>query len=138
MKKTLLISLAALSLSFAGSAMALDESAPILCASLDVMECVDGGKCRTVLPEDVNAPTFFRLNLENKQVAVSRDAKPNKAENFQKFDGRIVMQGVDTGDDDALDSVAWTIQVEEETARMVATAVLHQAAIVVFGACTEL
>ncbi len=137
MKKILLISLAAMSLSFAGSAMALDESVPVLCASVDVMECVDGGKCRTVLPEEVNAPTFFRLDLENKRVAVSKDARPNKAENFQKLDGRIVMQGVDTGDDDVFDSVAWTIQVEETTARMVATAVLYQAAIVIFGACTE-
>ena len=138
MNKTLFISLAALSLSFAGSVLALDESAPILCASVDVMECVDGGKCRTVLPEDVNAPTFFRLDLEKKQVTVSKDAGPNKAENFAVLDGRIVMQGVDTGDDDALDSVAWTIQVEETTARMVATAVLYQAAIVIFGACTEI
>ena len=70
MKKLLRISLATLPLLFASTASALDTSAPVLCASVDVHECVDGA--------------------------------------------------------------GWTIMVEQDTARMVATVATRQAAIVIF------
>ena len=138
MNKLFVTGLAGLALAFSGSAAALDMSETILCASMQVNECVDGGKCREVLPEAVNAPTFFRLDMKKQQVQVRKDEAPNKAEVFRELDGRIVMQGVAEGREDTVDGTAWTIMVEDETARFVATAGLQQAALVIFGACTEI
>ncbi len=78
-----------------GSANALDMDKPVLCASIDVYECVDGGGCSEVLPEEVDAPTFFRLDLKKQTIRVTRAAAPEKAANFAELDGRLVMQGVD-------------------------------------------
>lgn len=120
-----------------GSANALDMDKPVLCASIDVYECVDGGGCSEVLPEEVDAPTFFRLDLKKQTIRVTRAAAPEKAANFAELDGRLVMQGVDRGASGDEDGVAWALQIEEDTARMVATAITRQAAITIFGACTE-
>lgn len=137
MKNYVLISLAACLMTAAVSATAFDDSSPIICASVDVYECVDGRDCQEVLPEDVNAPTFFRVDLKKKQLRVSADADPNKADAFYDADGRVVMQGVDTGTGGVFDGTAWTLTLDESTARMVATAAMQQAAVVIFGACTE-
>ena len=127
-----------LALGCSGTTLALDSSQTILCANMDTHECVDGGGCRAVLPEAVGAPTFFRLDLENKTVRVTKSEEPNQAEHFEEVDGRIVMQGVQDGQPDIVDGAAWTLMVEQNTGRLVGTAATLQAAIVIFGACTEI
>ncbi len=130
----LLVGLLALS----GDVIAFDESTPILCASLDVRECVDGSGCERTLPEEVNAPTFIRIDLGKETVRIGQSTPPEKARHFERSNGRYILQGVDHGNPDVdSDGVAWTIVIENDTARMVATAAIHQAAIVIFGACTE-
>ena len=138
MNKLIAISLACLALTLNGSALAFDTSAPILCASLKVHECVDGAGCREVLAEEVSAPTFFRLDLEEKTIKVLKSGKLNKAENYEEIDGRIVLQGVYDGQQDEVDSNAWTVMLEEDTGRLVVTAATRQAAVIIFGACTEI
>lgn len=118
-------------------ASALDTSGPLLCASIEVNECVDGSGCDAVLAEEVNAPTFFRIDMKKKQVRVTKDGPPTTIERVEEVDGRIVMQGVEDGSPNLEDGTGWTISIEKDTARMVATAATLQAAIVIFGACTE-
>ncbi|MCZ6854630.1 MAG: hypothetical protein O7G86_11995 [Gammaproteobacteria bacterium] len=125
-------------LSLAGSALAIDTSNPILCASLDVNECVDGAGCREVLAEEVNAPTFFRIDMKKMEIRVTKDAQPTKIELSESLEGRIVMQGIEDGNPDVDDGTGWTISIEEDTGRMVATAAIRQGAVVIFGACIEL
>ena len=137
MNKNIITGLAALFLLASASALALDTSEPVLCASIDVHECVDGGACSDVLPEDVNAPTFFRIDLKKQTVRVTKSGDPEEAANFDRLSGRYVLQGVDHGAPDDTDGVAWSIQIEEDTARLAATALTRQAAIIIFGACTE-
>ena len=122
----------------AGFGRALSPDAEILCASIDVHECVDGGRCASVLPEAVNAPTFLRIDLQKKQVRVRDSQPPATAEHFEEVAGRIVMQGVQENRPDGSDGAAWTLMIEQDTGRMVATAATRQAAVVIFGACTEL
>jgi len=126
-----------LALLFAGSAAAIDTSKPLLCASIEVNECIDGYGCSEVLAEEVDAPTFFRIDLGKKQVRVTKDGPATKIEHMEEVEGRIVMQGVEDGNPDVEDGTGWTITIEQDTARLVATAATRQAAIVIFGACTE-
>lgn len=138
MKQAALICMAAAALGLLNPALALDKSSPILCASTDVYECVDGRDCRTVLAEAVGAPTFFRIDLVKAQIKVSVQSDPLKAANFSELEDRWVLQGVNAEPSHNLGGTAWTISVEDATARMVATAVMDQAAVVIFGACTEI
>jgi len=121
-----------------GSALALDTSKEILCASLNVFECVDGGECEDVVPEEVGAPTFLRINVKKKEVRASQERPPSIIDHIEEVEDRLVMQGVEDGEDNEEDGSGWTISIEKATGRMVATAAASRAAIVIFGACTEL
>lgn len=132
------ISLALLCVFLTSGAAALDTSAPILCVSIDINECVDGAECKKVLAEEVNAPTFMRIDLKNKQLLVRKDGEPTEIEHVEEIEGRIVMQGVEEGNPNVDDGTGWTLTIEKDTARMVATVSMRQAAVVMFGACTEL
>lgn len=137
MKKTLMTALAITFGLMATNAIALDTKKILLCASLDVFECVDGGTCEDVLPEDVGAPTFIWINFEDKEVRASVEGRATKIDHIEEVEDRLVLQGVEDGRDDEKDGTGWTISIETQTGRMVGTAAASQAAIVIFGACTE-
>jgi hypothetical protein len=120
-----------------GNALAIDTSEPILCASLDVFECVDGAGCEEVLPEDVDAPTFLWIDIGNKEIRASVEGSGSRIDHIEEVEDRLVLQGVEDGREDAKDGTGWTISIEQKTGRMVATAAASQAAIIIFGACTE-
>lgn len=137
--KKILTSLVALLFGlFTAGAAALDTSKTILCASLEVLECVDGEGCEGVRPEEVSAPTFMRINVKKKEVSASVERPPTRIDHIEEVENRLVMQGVEDGREDEIDGAGWTISIDKSTARMVATVTVDQAAIVIFGACTEL
>ena len=117
--------------------VALDKSEPLLCASIQVNECVDGAGCRAVLPEDVNAPTFFWVDLQKKEIRASKDGATTAIERIEDVEGRTVLQGADPGSEDPADGSGWTMTIEDDTGRMTSTATTRQAAVVIFGTCTE-
>ncbi len=121
----------------AGSAWALDTSKPFLCASMQVNECIDGRGCEAVLPEEVNAPTFLRVDVRNKVIRVLKDAPGTKIRSVSQIENRLVLQGAEDGNPRQPDGTGWTLSIENDTGRFVATAAVLQGAIVIFGACTE-
>jgi hypothetical protein len=121
----------------AGSAWALDTSKPFLCASMQVNECIDGRGCEAVLPEEVNAPTFLRVDVRNKVVRILKDAPGSKIRSISRIENRLVLQGAEDGNPRQPDGTGWTLSIENDTGRFVATAAVLQGAIVIFGACTE-
>lgn len=116
---------------------ALDMSEPVLCATTQVFECVDGRGCSSVLPEAVNAPTFFRVDTKKKQLRVFKEAPPTKIVNQTMVENRIVLQGAEDGSADRPDGAGWTLSIETQTGRFVATIAVEQASVTLFGACTE-
>jgi len=138
MRQAAMVAIASLFGLAAGNVFALDTSKEILCVSLDVFECVDGGKCDEVRPEEVAAPTFLRINVKKKEIRASQERPPSIIDHIEEVEDRLVLQGVEDGDDDEVDGSGWTLSIEKATGRMVATAAASRAAIVIFGACTEL
>lgn len=122
----------------AGSAWALDTSKPVLCASMQVNECIDGQGCEAVLPEEVNAPTFLRVDIRNKVIRILKDAPGSKIRSVSRIENRLVLQGAEDGNPKQPDGSGWTLSIENDTGRFVATAAILQGAIVIFGACTEI
>jgi hypothetical protein len=135
--KIILKTALAVTCGIAASALALDTSKTILCASLEVFECVDGAACENVRPEDVDAPTFLWVNIDDKEVRANVSGRASKIDHIEQVEDRLVLQGVEDGREDAKDGTGWTISIATQTGRMVGTAAADQAAIVIFGACTE-
>ncbi len=131
------MSLAMLFFLTASAAVALDKSEPLLCVSIKVNECVDGAGCSEVLPEDVSIPTFLWVDLKKKQISTSKDAQATAIERMEDVEGRTVLQGADPGSTDPADGSGWTMTIEDNTGRMTSTATTRQAAVVIFGTCTE-
>ena len=112
-----------------------DGSKPMLCASLDVLECVDGSSCETVAAETVDAPQFIRIDPKNNELTLDRSGRPRSAQlrNRENLNGRLVVQGVGTET-----GLGWTFSVDQETGKFVVSASGDEVAFIIFGACTTL
>jgi hypothetical protein len=112
-----------------------DGSKPMLCASLDILECVDGRDCDMVAAEDVDAPQFITVDLKNKALKLDRSGRPQSTElrNQENLNGRLVVQGVGTET-----GLGWTFSVDQETGRFVVSSSGDEVAFIIFGACTLL
>ncbi len=112
-----------------------DGSKPMLCASLDVLECVDGSSCETVAAETVDAPQFISVDLKNKELTLDRSGRPRSAQlrNRENMNCRLVVQGIGTET-----GLGWTFSVDQETGKFVVSASGDEVAFIIFGACTTL
>ena len=122
----------------ASPALAIDTSEPLLCATLQVDECIDGQGCKAVLHEEVNAPTFVRIDLGKKTLATSTRATPTAIESVRQIGSRVILQGAAEVGEDKPEPRGWTLALEADTGRFVATVTITQGAIILFGACTEI
>jgi len=119
-----------------GSALAMDTNKIVLCAATEVQDCVATQGCERVQPEDVNVPTFMRLNLRKDRIEVGD--KSVVIERSEEVENRLILQGAEDGSENRPDGVGWTISVNKDTGRFVATLAAEQSAIIFYGACTEI
>ena len=142
MKKLKIFSLIVISIwMMCGSAAAgnFDGSKELICSIIDVVECQPGGKCLEVTAEDIDIPHFFKINVKKKKISATRgdgSKRSTDIENFEKIDGKIILQGAEDGIKDVRDGVGWSAAISEDTGRMVLTASGDDVGFVVFGACT--
>ncbi len=118
-------------------ALAFDESKELICASIQLDECVDGGDCQSVLPEQVNAPTFFRIDLKRKLFISSKHSGPNAIDHMDTLGDNLILQGVTPDGGPGNAGTGWTVSLDPTTSRFVAAVTTQQAAVVIFGACTQ-
>ena len=119
-----------------GSALAMDTDKIILCATTEVQDCLVTEGCEQVQPEDVSVPTFMRLNLRKDKIEVG--SRSVAIERREEVEDRLILQGAEDGSENRPDGVGWTLSVSKETGRFVAALAADQAAIIMFGACTEI
>ena len=140
MKKINLL-IASLALAPLGLAAAadFDGSKPMLCASVNIQECVPGVGCQAVTPESINAPEFLRIDGKKKTITavVPDETRPaTKIISSTKFDDKLVLQGADEGVEGVRDDgLAWSIAIDQNTGKMVLTASGEEVAFVIFGSC---
>ncbi len=119
-----------------GSVYAFDTDKIILCATTEVQDCLATQGCEQVQPEDVDVPTFMRLNLKKNRIEVGDQSA--EIERSEEVENRLIMQGAEDGSENRPDGVGWTLSVSKDTGRFVATLATEQAGLVLFGACTEI
>lgn len=143
MKKIYMMVLA-LVLSSAGVSVVaaeFDGKKPLLCASMEIMECVAGAECQRVTAEAIDAPNFLRVDLKKKQITVKRPngrQQNSKIKSVAKQDEKLILQGVEDGRKELRDGLGWTVAIAEDSGKMVLTASGDEVAFVIFGACTPL
>lgn len=121
------------------TARQFDGSSPMLCALNDVMECAPGRECRRILPEEVGAPDFFRVDVAAKSVqGVGRDARASAIRSVAPIDGKLILQGAEDGLEGMRDGLGWSAAIAQDSGRLVLSASGDGFAFVVFGACAVL
>ena len=117
-----------------------DGSKPLLCASMKVFECTAGEGCVEVLPEDINAPQFFRVDVKAGSINVTHAdgvTKSTTIERTERVDGKLILQGAEDGIEGVQDGLGWTMAIREDSGKIVLTASGDEVAFIVFGACTR-
>jgi hypothetical protein len=116
----------AVSPAFAGDV--LDGTKPLLCSSIEALDCDPGEACVRGIPELMGAPQFLRIDFANNEIA--GPLRTAKIRSMQKDDNQIVLQGYDV-------EMGWTLAIDRVTGNMRITFAGGDAAFIIFGACTS-
>jgi hypothetical protein len=134
MCKTFIIVLLAAGLVFPqfAHAGAIDGSSPCLCAITKAVECDSQGECVEIRSEDVNIPTFIKVDFKNKVLkGVDTDSRTTAIKNFEQGDGHMILQGAEN-------QRVWSMMVTSETGKMSGSVSGEGYGFLLFGACTVL
>ena len=116
-----------------------DGSKDLLCAVMDIKECLPGGKCHDVTAEEVGIPNSLRINFTEKKLSATfadGSQKISPIVNSEKIDGKLILQGAEDGIEGVRDGLGWSLALDEDNGKMVLTASGDAVAFAMFGACT--
>ena len=116
----------AVSPAFAGDVF--DGTKPLLCASIEALDCDPGVPCERGTPEIMGAPQFLRVDFAKNEIA--GPVRTTKIRSLEKDDDQIVLQGYEVG-------LGWTFAIDRYTGNMRVTFAGGNSAFIVFGACTS-
>ena len=129
---------AALAAPVVSGAASIDGVAPVICASLEAVQCMKAPGARHACARGpasaLNVPQFVRLDFANKKVTATKEGGEEKSSTIasvSRGNGHIIVQGVDNGR-------GWSLVLEENTGRMAASVVADEEGMIVFGACTQI
>ena len=129
------LSVLTLILSFPLSATDFDGSKPLLCATIDAIECGSlSAECYVGTAETVNLAQFVRIDLKEKKIEAVKQGDKRLSSmimNHKRENGKLIMQGIESGR-------GWSLVIVEKTGKMSATIAGDQVGFVVFGNCTTL
>jgi hypothetical protein len=104
-----------------------DGTKPLLCSSIEALDCDPGVVCERGIPEIMGAPQFLRIDFAKNEIA--GPLRTTKIRSMEKDDDQIVLQGYDIG-------LGWTLAIDRVTGNMRITFAGGDAAFIIFGACT--
>jgi len=104
-----------------------DGSKPLICATVQAMDCVAGEDCVRGFASDIGAPTFMRIDFAQKAVIGPKRTSPVRL--IEGNERQLLLQGTELG-------FAWSIALDKDTGQMSGTLVDRDGAFVLFGACT--
>ena len=105
----------------------------ILCATTQVMLCVEDGACFQISVLDADTPQFLIIDTKKKLVATTKasgEKRESPVANLSRVDGRIFLQGVEN-------NRAYSLLIEEAFGRFSAAIARDGITLSVFGACTD-
>lgn len=116
-------------LSVPGFAGDFDGSKNLICASVEVVDCMPGMACLKGTPADAGAPAFMRIDFNKKTVSGPKRTSPIEA--LENEEGQLLLHGRELGH-------GWIMALDGESGRMSVSLVGRNGAFVIFGSCTPL
>jgi len=113
----------------AGADEVFDGTVPLLCATIEAIDCSPGEQCDRGLPEIVGAPQFMRIDFAKKEVVGPK--RSSEILLMHKNDEQLTLQGYEL-------DMGWTLALDRNTGKMTVTFARGESAFVIFGACTPL
>jgi len=105
-----------------------DGTKPLLCSSIEALDCDPGEVCDRGIPEMMGAPQFLRIDFAKKEIA--GPVMTTTIRSMEKDAEQIVLQGYEVG-------LGWTLALERATGNMRITFAGWDATFIIFGACTS-
>ncbi len=118
---------------------AVDGSEAVICAAVEIMECVPDEECQRVSARDAGIPRFLQIDFAGQQITRTKpsgDEINSTIERSEVVDGRLILQGAEDGFEGVPDGIGWSMSIDETSGNMVLTGSGADVAFVIFGACT--
>jgi len=106
-----------------------DGTKPLLCSSIEALDCDPGVTCERGIPDIMGAPQFLRIDFAKKEIAGPK--RTTVIRMMEKDDDQIVLQGYEIG-------LGWTLAIDRGTGNMRITFAGENSSFIIFGACTPL
>ena len=122
----------ALPLALDASGAPFDGSQPMVCATLEVLECEPGLRCEEETVDNVDAPQFLQVSVQEKTIVGNRSSGTPvnaKIELVHHAEQQMFLQGVEK-------KWGWSMAVNEASGKMTLTIHDDASSYVIFGACT--
>ena len=115
----------------ASSALAgdFDGSKKLICAPVEVNDCVAVEGCVKTVPSEVGAPAFIRIDFEQNAMIGPYRTSPIKL--MEKTETQLLLMGTELG-------YGWSIALDQATGGMAVTLANRDGTYVFFGSCTPL
>jgi hypothetical protein len=105
-----------------------DGTKPLLCASIEAVDCDPGVECDRGIPETMGSPQFLRIDFAKNEIA--GPLRTTMIRSVEKDDAQIVLQGYEIG-------LGWTLAIDRSSGNMRVTFAGGNATFIIFGACTS-
>ena len=123
--------LLALITAFLAGAAVAESPTRLMCATLEAMDCEPGASCLRGRPAELGAPSFMRIDLEEKTIAGPQRTTPILLIEKSEKSAQLLLQGTEV-------DFGWTMAVDTANGTMAATLVNREGAFVLFGTRTPL
>lgn len=111
---------------FAGDVF--DGTKPLLCSSIEALDCDPGVVCERGIPEIMGAPQFLRVDFAKNEIA--GPLRTTKIRSMEKDDDQIVLQGYEIG-------LGWTLAIDRATGNARISFAGWDSTFIVFAVCTN-
>lgn len=113
-------------------AESFDGSKPLLCATVETIECGPHAECQYGTADSLGFPQFLHIDTGKKAIGADKpDGTRLNAtiSSISKLDDRLVLQGVEN-------SLGWSVSISRATGRIAVAIAGDDVTFMVFGACT--
>lgn len=111
----------------------LTDADELICSASEVVMCIEGRDCMSLLPWEIGVPQFVVVDIKGKTLATTKASGENRStpiEEIRRDGTSIFLQGVERGR-------AFSIVIEELKGFMTATLARDGLTVSIFGACTD-
>ncbi len=136
------ILLMAVSLSFfamgASAADYFDGKKPLLCSVYQLFECDPPNACQAVSPAEIDGVSHLDIDFKKKVITRAGMESPQQSQIKSVetgVDGKLIMQGVEDGQEGVRDGAGWSISIMNPEGTMVMAVAGDGFAVVGLGAC---